>query len=168
MGVNHVPGDSGKHYVMGVDLTGALSRSRACSAGSAPARGKRKGEREVGISLAASGGEGGREGWRERVRTRSFQNRTAAGCTGADPGGPKESSPFRNNLCRRRRGHFADGTGGRRTRTGRVMPSSGDRAGRNDDEKEEDDERKSLMTRSFFDDRRERSWRGKKKPSTFS
>ena len=90
------------------------------------------------------------------MRTRSFQNRTAAGCTGADPGGPKESSHFVITSAATAAGVTspmgrarARGAGAR----GRVMPSSGDRAGRNDDEKEEDDERKSLMTRSFFDDR---------------
>ena len=118
MGVNDVPGDSGKHYVMGVDLTAPfLARALAYSAGSAPARGKRKGEREVGISLAASGVGRGREGGSGCALAVSKIERRLAGCTGADPGGPKESSPFRNNLCRRRRGHFADGTGGRRTRT---------------------------------------------------
>ena len=88
---------------------------------------KRKGEREVGISLAASGGEGGRERGGCALAVSKIERRLA-GCTDADPGGPKESSPFRNNLCRRRRrrrGHFADGTGAGAGAGGRADADDG-------------------------------------------
>ena len=136
MGVNDVPGDSGKHYVMGVDLTAPfLARALAYSAGSAPARGKRKGEREVGISLAAS----------------KIERRLAA--PAPIPEVPKSHPHFVITSAAAAGVTSPMGRARAGGRGRRVMPSSGDRAGRNDDEKEEDDERKSLMTRSFFDDR---------------
>ena len=133
MGVNDVPGDSGKHYVMGVDLTAPfLARALAYSAGSAPARGKRKGEREVGISLAASGVGRGREGGSGcALAVSKIERRLAA--PAPIPEVPKSHPHFVITSAAAGVTSPMGRAGGGRGR--RVMPSSGDRAGRNDDEK---------------------------------